>query len=58
MIRLPDNVTLDDAERVLIEAAMIRHEGNKIEAAKQLGCCLKTLYNKLNAYEKAGKGNP
>ena len=31
-----------------INQALERHEGNKPEAAKELGVSLKTLYNKLN----------
>lgn len=39
-----------DVERVLIEATLRHLAGNKRRAAAVLGCSLKTLYNKLNAY--------
>jgi DNA-binding NtrC family response regulator len=41
-----------DAERRLIMATLDRHDGNKREAAKVLGISLKTLYNRLSAYQK------
>jgi DNA-binding NtrC family response regulator len=37
-------------ERSLIEATLEYFQGNKRRAAEALGCSLKTLYNKLNAY--------
>ena len=39
-----------DMERSLIEATLEYFQGNKRRAAEALGCSLKTLYNKLNAY--------
>jgi transcriptional regulator with PAS, ATPase and Fis domain len=39
-----------DMERSLIEATLDYYQGNKRRAADALGCSLKTLYNKLNAY--------
>ncbi len=44
--------TLRDVEQEAIEAALDRHEGNKPDAAAELGISLKTLYNKLNAAEE------
>ena len=40
--------TLRELEMWAISQALERHEGNKPEAAKELGVSLKTLYNKLN----------
>lgn len=39
-----------DVERRLIEATLRHFGGNKRRTAAVLGCSLKTLYNKLNAY--------
>lgn len=41
-----------DAERRLIMATLDRLEGNKRETAKVLGVSLKTLYNRLSAYQQ------
>jgi two-component system NtrC family response regulator len=41
-------VTLRDLEMHAIHEAIERHEGNKNEAAEELGVSVKTLYNKLN----------
>jgi DNA-binding NtrC family response regulator len=40
---------LDQLERLAIQEAMRRTEGNKPQAAKLLGVALKTLYNRLHA---------
>lgn len=40
--------TLRDLEMQAINEALDRHEGNKSQAADELGISLKTLYNKLN----------
>ena len=42
-----------DVERALIEATLRSFSGNKRRTAEVLGCSLKTLYNKLNAYSRA-----
>lgn len=44
-------MSLKDLEMVAIEQALVRHDGNKPAAAKELGVTLKTLYNKLNSAE-------
>ena len=44
--------TLRDMEMKAIEAAMLRHSGNKSKAAEELGISLKTLYNKLHQSDK------
>ncbi len=41
-----------DVERLLIEATLRHFGGNKRRSATVLGCSLKTLYNKLNAYAR------
>jgi len=53
-IRVPIGSSLEQAERWLIEATLAHWAGNKNRAAKMLGCSLKTLYNKLAAYERQG----
>ena len=40
--------TLREIEMQVIQDVLDRHEGNKPDAAKELGVSLKTLYNKLN----------
>jgi DNA-binding NtrC family response regulator len=42
---------LDEAERQLILATLEDSSGNRRQAAATLGCSVKTLYNKLQAYE-------
>lgn len=51
-IHVPVGSRLDEAERSLIEATLEHFDGNKRRAAEVLGCSLKTLYNKLNAYAR------
>ena len=46
---------LADVEHTLICAAMQRYQGDKRRVAQQLGISLKTLYNRLNVYEAAGR---
>ena len=43
---------LADVERRLIEATLGHYMGNKRRSAEVLGCSLKTLYNKLAAYQR------
>jgi two-component system NtrC family response regulator len=51
-------MTLRELEMQAIHEALERHDGNKPDAAEELGISLKTLYNKLSAeqgpLEKAG----
>ncbi len=41
-------IALRDVERMAIQHALDRHDGNKPKAAEELGVSLKTLYNKLS----------
>jgi two-component system, NtrC family, C4-dicarboxylate transport response regulator DctD len=41
---------LDGLEKIAIQAALERHDGDKKAAAATLGIALKTLYNKLDRY--------
>ena len=52
VIQLPIGTTLEEIERTLILATLKHFEGDKRRAADVLGCSLKTLYNKLHAYER------
>jgi DNA-binding NtrC family response regulator len=49
-VRIPVGMSLDDAERALIEATLRAVAGCKTKAAQVLGISPKTLYNKLHAY--------
>jgi DNA-binding NtrC family response regulator len=42
--------TMADAERELLTRTLENAGGNKAEAARQLGVDVKTIYNKLKAY--------
>ncbi|MFT6895960.1 MAG: two-component system response regulator HydG [Paraglaciecola sp.] len=44
--------TIDDVEKELIRVTLDKVEGNKTLAAEMLGISTKTLYNRLNAWEK------
>lgn len=52
-IRVSIGTTLDEIERTVILATLEHFEGDKRRAADVLGCSLKTLYNKLHAYQRA-----
>lgn len=52
-IRVTIGTTLDEIERTAILATLKHFEGDKRRAADVLGCSLKTLYNKLHAYQRA-----
>lgn len=51
-IRVTIGTTLDEIERTAILATLKHFEGDKRRAADVLGCSLKTLYNKLHAYQR------
>lgn len=48
-------MSLKELEVLAVQEAVSRHNGNKPAAAEELGISLKTLYNKLNQVEPAGK---
>ncbi|WP_231758292.1 sigma-54 interaction domain-containing protein [Microbulbifer elongatus] len=57
--QVPAGVPLDVLEQAAIERTLAQNDGNKTETAEQLGISVKTLYNKLDKYEKAtGDGAP
>jgi DNA-binding NtrC family response regulator len=49
---LGSRVPLDEIERVHIQAAMKRHQGNRRSVAEELGISLRTLYNRLREYKQ------
>jgi DNA-binding NtrC family response regulator len=44
------SMTLDDAERTMIEAALDRHGGNVVAAAEQLGVSRSALYRRMEKF--------
>ena len=52
-VRIALGTTIDDAERVLIEATLIHASMNKTRAASILGITTKTLHTKLRQYQLA-----
>jgi len=46
-----EEMTLEEAERVMIQKALERHEGNVTEAAKALGLSRSALYRRLEKYD-------
>jgi DNA-binding NtrC family response regulator len=51
-IHMPIGATLEQIERTFILATLKHFEGDKRRTADVLGCSLKTLYNKLHAYQR------
>ena len=51
---LPPATTLDEVEREHILAALVRNNGNRSATATELGISLRTLYYRLNEYQKQG----
>jgi DNA-binding NtrC family response regulator len=51
-ISLSVGATLEEVERRFILATLKHFEGDKRRAADVLGCSLKTMYNKLHAYQR------
>jgi transcriptional regulator of acetoin/glycerol metabolism len=45
-----EQLTLDEVERVLIQRALRRHDGNVSEAAKTLGLSRSALYRRLERH--------
>jgi two-component system, NtrC family, response regulator HydG len=52
-VRIPVGMSLDNAEKALITATLKAVSGSKSKAAQVLGISLKTLYNRLHAYDDA-----
>lgn len=48
---LMDELTLDEAERLMIEKALERHQGNVSKAAESLGLSRSALYRRLQRHE-------
>ena len=44
-------MSIAEAEKILIEITLEANDGDKPAAAEQLGISLKTLYNRLRAYQ-------
>ena len=49
-VRIPVTASLEEAERLLIQAALAYNQGNRARTARQLGLGRKTLYRKMAAY--------
>jgi transcriptional regulator with PAS, ATPase and Fis domain len=52
-VKLPPGMALKDIEQAAIEATLDDHQGNKTTSAAQLGISVKTLYNKLDKYQRS-----
>jgi DNA-binding NtrC family response regulator len=50
--------SIDDMERELILAALTRHNGNRQEAAAELGISVRKIYYRLQQYQKLGLITP
>jgi len=48
---LPLNISIEEAEKILIAAALQRNHFNKRKAAKELGISERTLYRKIDLYK-------
>ena len=57
-IELKPGISIGEAEKRLIFATLEACNGNKERAARVLEISLKTLYNRLNAYNGRGKQRP
>lgn len=42
--------TLDNAKKELVIKALVKHEGNRVKAAKDLGVCVRSMRNYINTY--------
>ena len=48
---IPDNFNLKEIERLLIEKALEKHQGNISKAAKELGLTRAALYRRMEKYD-------
>lgn len=53
---IPTGITMDELERLAIEKALQRFDGNRTHAANSLNISVRTLQRKLTLYEKEGRG--
>jgi len=56
-VRVPVTGSLEEAERVVIRAAVAYHKGNKSRAAESLGIGRKTLHRKLDEGDSGDEGD-
>ena len=47
---MPANITLEDMEKLMIQRALQRHDGNRLKAAEDLGIHRSTLHRKMIRY--------
>src|SRR5512143_765973 len=57
-LNLEVGTSIAEAERRLILATLAHYDGNKKKASEVLKISLKTLYNRLNVYRRAGSNIP
>ena len=50
LINIPSNVTLDEAEKIIILQTLAQNKNNKTKTAELLGIGRKTLHRKLEEY--------
>jgi len=50
-VRIPVNISLEEAEKIIVRGAVAYHKGNKSRAAETLGIGRKTLHRKLGGDE-------
>ncbi len=51
VLKYTPNLTIEDAEKWLIEAALKHFNGNKTKAAKSMGVSVRTLREKVKHYD-------
>ena len=51
-MQIPFGVTLDEAEKIIIQQTLAQNQGNKSKTAEVLGIGRKTLHRKLDEYEE------
>lgn len=49
-LEIPIGTSLAEMERVLLEATLSAHEGDKVKTAASLGVSLRTVYNLMDKY--------